>query len=336
MALEKSSLNDEAMRSLLASEYHYHLIESTPLSFGSANCFKIRCEEGVFFLKEYQSRFSQQEVEKEAALVDFLVSKGFPAARFFKTANGNPCTIHDGHLICVQEFIEGKTYLNNLPRHLLPESAQYLGRMHVLLKDYPLKKDMDDGWVQSFSPENASKKYDSLLSALEQDSADVHCQRIRDDLLFKKELSSRISDLKPYYDGITYTSTHGDYTACQLICGEDHIKAVIDFSSAAALPAVWEIMRSYVQSTGSFDTADFVQYVANYLEEAPLTKRDLEAMPYVYLFQLAQSSYGYREYLVTKTENREALLDFALWRTDICREIDKKAAEISGALSQLI
>ena len=57
-------------------------------------------------------------------------------------------------------------------------------------------------------------------------------------------------------------------------------------------------------------------------------------MPYIYLFQLAQSSYGYKEYLVTKTENKEALLDFGFWRTDICREIYKKASDISAALLQ--
>ncbi len=58
----------------------------------------------------------------------------------------------------------------------------------------------------------------------------------------------------------------------------------------------------------------------------------LEKMPYIYLFQLAQSSYGYKEYLVTKTENKDALLDFAFWRTDICREIYEKAHRISEAL----
>ena len=49
MALEKSSLNREMMRSLLLSEYGFRLIEESPLSLGSANCFKIRCKEGVFF-----------------------------------------------------------------------------------------------------------------------------------------------------------------------------------------------------------------------------------------------------------------------------------------------
>ena len=84
-----------------------------------------------------------------------------------------------------------------------------------------------------------------MLLALEQDSANANYQRIRDDLLFKKELSYRISDLKSYYDGITYTPTHGDYTACQMICGEDHIKAIIDFSSAATLTSSAETLQPF-------------------------------------------------------------------------------------------
>ena len=56
-------------------------------------------------------------------------------------------------------------------------------------------------------------------------------------------------------------------------------------------------------------------------------------MPYIYLFQLAQSSYGYKEYLITKSENKEALLEFAFWRTNVCRAICQKAKEISEAMA---
>ena len=73
---------------------------------------------------------------------------------------------------------------------------------------------------------------------------------------------------------------------------------------------------------------------SEYMKYSELTKRDLEAMPYVYLFQLARSAYGYKEYLITKTENRDALLDFAIWRTEICREIYRQAPGISEALMQ--
>ena len=143
---------------------------------------------------------------------------------------------------------------------------------------------------------------------------------------------------KEYFRNVTFTPTHGDYTACQLICDKGVIKAVIDFSSAGCIPAVWEIMRSYIQSGGvsrsssNLDIEDFSGYVKEYMKYAPLTERDLEAMPYIYLFQLAQSSYGYKEYLITKSENKDALLDFAFWRTDVCREIYRKAKDISETI----
>ena len=112
MALEKSGLTGDAMRNLLASEFGFHLIESNPLSFGSANCFKIRCKEGIFFLKEYQRSFSLQDVEKEATLVTFLFSKCFPVARFFKTVNGNLCTIHDGHIKALIPHVKAPPFLS--------------------------------------------------------------------------------------------------------------------------------------------------------------------------------------------------------------------------------
>jgi hypothetical protein len=90
--------------------------------------------------------------------------------------------------------------------------------------------------------------------------------------------------MKSYYKGITYTQSHGDYTACQLICNGLKIKAVIDFASATCIPAVWEIMRSYMQSFsvckgGSpLDIEDFVSYVREYMKYSRLTERDLESI----------------------------------------------------------
>jgi Ser/Thr protein kinase RdoA (MazF antagonist) len=349
MALEKSVLTDNRIRDILR-QYGLTMTASRKLPMGSANCYEIRCEEGSFFLKEYQSEISRGEVEREAAVTEYLAKRDFPVARFQKTGAGEVCTEEDGHIISVQEYIEGQTYLNNLPHELLPESAKYLGMIHALLRDYPMEKDMDEKWLDSFSVEDAAAKFDALLQVLdsgEKTSAepirDVNMLRtldhIRADLVYKKELVRRLPQWKHWFEGITYTPSHGDYTACQLVWEENHVKAVIDFSAAKSLPAVWEIMRSYVQSGGAcrdgapFDTADFVSYVREYMKYAPLTERDLAAMPYVYLYQLSRSSYGYKEFLVKKTENKNDLLRFAFWRTAICREIERKAGEISNALT---
>ncbi|MBO4767371.1 MAG: phosphotransferase [Lachnospiraceae bacterium] len=342
MALEKSVLTDNRIREILR-QYGLTLLAVRRLPFGSANCFEIRCAEGRFFLKEYQSDISRGEAEREAAVTEYLAKRNFPAARFRKTAAGDVCVSENGHIISVQEYIEGRTYLNDLPKELLPECAKYLGMLHALLRDYPMEKGMDEAWAESFAAEDAAVKFDALLKAAETDGgaseelpgdADT-LARIRADLLYKKELVRRLPQWKHWFAGITYTPSHGDYTACQLVCEGNRVRAVIDFAACKCLPAVWEIMRSYIQSGGAckggapFDTADFVNYVREYMKYAPLTERDLAAMPYVYLFQLSRSSYGYKEFLVTKTENKDDLLRFAFWRTSICREIERKAEEIS-------
>ena len=179
MSLEKSVLDLAKMREILSSEYGLQLIDYSDLSLGSANCYRVHCKEGDFFLKEYQSDFTKNMVNTEADIVSCLISRDFPVAGFVKTKSGDSSITYENHVISLQ---------------------------------------------------------------------------------------------------------------------------------------------------------DFALYVKEYMKYAPLTKRDLEAMPFIYLFQLTQSSYGYKEYLVTKTENKEALLEFAFWRTNICRELYQRALEISAAL----
>ena len=340
MPIEKSVFDQDKMQTFLLQEYGFRMTKSQHLPMGTANCYKVSCKEGIYFFKEYQKEFTVQDVKRETELVEYLYSKGFPVARFAKTISGDSCILFEGHVISVQEYLEGKSYLNDLPHDLLKDSAKYLGILHSILKDYPMESRLDEKWAESISVEAVNKKYDRLLDALEKEKCDPNYSRIKEDFLFKKELFSHIEDMKGYFNGITYTPSHGDYTACQLIFDEDHVKAVIDFVAAAKLPAIWEIMRSYIQAGAcrkgeAFDIEDFAQYVKEYMKYAQLTKRDLEAMPYVYLFQLSRSAYGYEEYMIDKTENRDALLEFAFWRTDICREVYRKADAISDALSKL-
>ena len=167
--------------------------------------------------------------------------------------------------------------------------------------------------------------------------------QLMEDFRYKKELAVRCEEYKKYYNEITYCATHGDFQGCQLIWERDEIKAVIDFSAAACLPVTWEIMRSFVQSSGlcrnsaTIDITSLCEYVREYMKYSPLTKNDMLAMPYVYLFQLAQSRYGYPQYLLnTDSEDREGLLRFAFWRTQMCREVEKKAKAISEALVKLL
>ena len=347
MALERSVLTVGTITDLLETHYGLHVDSAEKTALGTANCYRVFSSGKGYFLKEFQSGFSADDLTREAALVNFLCGKGFPAARFIPTVNGTPFFEYRGHLICLEEYIEGTACgYDDFPKSMLSRAAAMLGKLHCAMADYSLPMDMGEAWLSSFSAEKLAAQYEGLIDSAEKRTDDPNRTRIIADLRYKAELAYRCADYSRYYNGITYSPTHGDFQGCQLICGknasgEPVIRAVIDFSSARTLPVVWEVMRSFVQSSpdcrrnGSIDTKEFCGYVREYMRYFPLTAVDLCAMPYVYLFQLARSKYGYPQYLNTDSEDRNGLLHFAFWRTDICREVEKKAAELSGSLAKL-
>lgn len=342
MALEKSVLTKNSIIDLLETHYGLQIRSVEKTQPGTANCYRVFDGVQGYFLKEFQSDFSKEALNREAKLVSFLSETDIPVARFLLTVDGKPFFTYQNHLICLEEYIDGKTYgYNDFPYSLLNETARLLGKLHCALRDYPLPEDMGEEWLAAYSAESLIVQYDALLAIAARQPDDVNYEHIVSDLQYKKELAQRCNDYKKYYAGITYAPTHGDFQGCQLVCDDNLIKAVIDFSSARTLPVTWEIMRSYVQTFGDcrknavIDVNAFCQYVREYMQYAPLTQTDLQAMPYVYLFQLARSKYGYWQYLTTDSEDREGLLQFAFWRTAMCREVERKAKKISDALGRV-
>lgn len=339
MSHEKSVLTEETIQCLISEKYGKAKLTVLPMPMGTANCYKLSDGSNSYFLKEFQSRFNESDLQREVKLTDYLIDHGYPTEKNIALVNGDRYFSYRERFILMQEFFDGKIYCdNNLPSHLLMQAAELLGKLHSLLADYDLPTDMGADWVNSFSPENSAKQYDELLAVLESNPAEKHYKRIKSDLLYKKQLVYKISGYGQYFDKLTYCATHGDFTCFQYICDDEKIKAIIDFSSARRLPVVWELMRSYTQSCAAcrsgkeLDTSEFEDYVGHYLRFFSLKKDDLTYMPYVYLYQLARSKYGYKEYLITKTENKNDLLNFAFWRTDICREIEQRKVEISNQL----
>lgn len=342
MALEKSILTQESITTLLKEHYGIEVASVEKLRLGSANCYRVFDGSQYFFLKEFQHGFSCEDLTREAQLVNFLSEHGIPVARFLFTKSSESYILFKDHLICLEEYISGTTSdYDDFPEALLPEIAQMLGKLHNVLQNYPMPMDMDTAWLDSYSAEVLISQYDKLLMLAQQRATDSNSAQIISDLEYKKELARRCEKYKEAYTGVTYSPTHGDYQGCQLVFDDQQIKAVIDFSSARSLPVVWEVMRSYVQSSqlcreaAVIDITELCNYVREYLKFSPLTRQDLHAMPYVYLFQLARSKYGYKQYLETESEDNRGLLQFAFWRTKMCREVEAKAEAISKALTEL-
>lgn len=339
MALERSVLNEQKIIELLKEYWNISVVKAEKLPLGSANCYCVSSEIQQYFLKEFQSSFKADDLTREANLTNYLAEHDIATARFIPTISGKMYIEHRGYCICLEEYIEGQSFgYYDLPKEFLKKEAAMLGRIHRCLSEYDLPVGMDENGVNSFSVSQTKENYDELLCELEKHRADSLYDKIKAELLYKKELAEYCEEIKKYYAGITYVSTHGDYQGCQLIFDEEDIKAVIDFSAAKKIPAVWELMRSYVQSSeysrieAKIDIEDFVEYAEEYMKYFALTETDLRAMPYVYLFQLARSRFGYIQYLTSASEDREGLIKFAFWRTAICREVKDKAEDIVKAL----
>ncbi len=344
MSLEKSVLNESIISDLLFLHYGISPLSVNKLKLGTANCFQVYDGKKYYFLKEFQSDILEDEVVREAKLLECLSEADIPVTRFYKTVHNEFVIKYQNHIICMEEYIEGHTYgYNDLPLELLPKVGRMLGKLHQALRNYPLPIGMSEQWLASISADRVIAKYDELIQIAESKADADKLPQLMEDLRYKKQLAVRCEEYKKYYNGITYSSTHGDYQGCQLIWDQDEIKAVIDFSAAACLPVTWEIMRSFVQSsslcrtTATIDIPALCEYVREYMRFSPFTKNDMIAMPYVYLFQLAQSSYGYPQYLLNSdSEDREGLLRFAFWRTKMCREVERCANAISGELLKLL
>ena len=341
MALEHSVLDQDIISSLLKEKYDLIVTEVQKTELGSANCYRISNGKNDYFLKEFQSKFLLEDLVREAQLLEHLAEKKIPVAQMIKTKAGEYAFEYEGHIISLQEYVQGHGYgYNDFPKEYLSQTAAMLGKIHTALKKYSLPVGMEQEWLASYDAMTLCREYDELMAM--SDPKEPYYQQLMEDFQYKKELSVRCSDYLKYYDGITYGATHGDYQGCQLICDNDGIKAVIDFSAAQSLPLVWEIMRSYVQSSNDarneavIDIQGLYNYVKEYMKYAVLSETDLKAMPYVYLFQLARSKYGYKEYLTTDSEDREGLIRFAFWRTQMCREVEAKAKEIAEKLAELI
>ena len=139
-------------------------------------------------------------------------------------------------------------------------------------------------------------------------------------------------------DKISYYVSHGDFSYLQFIYEEEKVKAIIDFIRVKKLPIVWEIMRSYSYmdkncKDGKINIDNLILYVKEFMKSVPLNKYDLKYMPYVYMCQLLRSTYGYKE--VYKKDNND-ILEFAHFRTELCKNIYDNLEEISKKLEELI
>jgi len=321
------------IQEIVRSHYGMETSEVKKLTVGAgSDTYFVNTDHGKFILKNANIN-EMNHPQNEPPLCGFLIQKGLSVSEFIRCKNGDYTFTHDSRLYHMQKFIDGNSYeWHTAPAWLLSESARMLGKIHAALTDYPpLPVGIGENFFKYMTPENALKSYESSYR---------HATQIGDpcaeDIAFRIDLIKRFSIPAIQLDRLTRKNTHGDFFISQLICGEDKINAVIDWTSAGIHPVVWEIIRSYIYAAhecrnGEIDAEQLIGYVNEYLKFSPLTDYDIAMMPYVFYYQISVCDY-YNQYYQSTADNREIYLRQAILSTKLMRWFDKNADELSDTL----
>ena len=308
-------------------------IEKSGVGAGS-DTFFVTCTDGKYVVKyPAASEINHPEVEPE--LCEYLHAHSIPVCQFLRNKEGHFLTADEsGRQFHVQRFIEGKMYdLNTAPDWLLTESARMLGKIHAALRDYQeLPVGIGADFFKYMTPDRASESYKNSLTIAE-------CRNdteIITDLQYRIDLMQRFPAYEFDLGRLTCCVTHGDYFISQIICGDEKINAVIDWTTACVHPVVWEVVRSYVYAApsckdGQIDMNDFLHYVEEYRKFSPLNEYDLLCMSRLFYYQIAVCDY-YGQYYASTADNRDIYLHQAVFSTKLLRWFESHVETLTAKL----
>lgn len=324
------------MVNVLEKQYGLSVLSCEKSSVGAgSDTYFVVCSDGKYVVK-FPSVSEINNIEFEPELCEFLLQRNIAVCRFMRNLSGEYISQDSmGRKFHVQKFIEGKMYdWNTAPQWLLDESAETLGKIHTALNGYSgLPTGIGADFFKYMTPENALRSYENtLIKARETGDKDT-----------EKDLNYRIEQMKcfPKYEfdlsKLTCGPTHGDYFISQLLCGEDKINAVIDWTTACVHPLVWEIMRSYVYaapecSDGEINIQSLKRYFNSYMKYAELTPYDLEMAAKLFWYQIAVCDY-YNQYYTSTAANCEIYLHQARFSTKLMMWFERNIGKLTDALS---
>lgn len=336
--IEETVFTNETIVKIIKEIYGIDIFEIEKINRGSANVYSLN--KNKYILKEFQSKYSEEEIKKEIAVINHLNKFNMNVPKYIETLSGEYSFIYNEKVVIMQKYIEGYTVESNTGNYnQLMESARELGKIIRCLETLDVELPYNDvsSWYKISKFDKSIEKYNCLLSKVEGE----YFGKIKKDLEEKISMIEYVKDNLNFEEmgKLTYKNTHGDYNALQFIYKEGKIEAIIDFVSACKMPIVWEIIRSYSYidekaKNGKIDINNLTDYVKEFVKYVDLNEYDIKYMSYLYLIQILNSDYGYKQYI---EDNRKIeLLNFGFFRTELCRCLFEKSGEIAEKIGKIV
>ncbi|MBQ7141017.1 MAG: phosphotransferase [Bacilli bacterium] len=336
--IEKSVFNAKKIIEVIKDKYNIDIFNIKKLDRGSANLYSLN--DNTYILKEFQSKYTQEEINKEIAIINHLKQENLLVPEYIQTVTGEYSFKYKEKIVVLQKYIDGYTMESNTANYdQMIESARELGKLVKSLKmiNYELPIDDFSSLYDINTINDSINKHKELLKKVNgQYEKEIIC-----DIECKIKMLEHIKNNLNFDEikKITLMNSHGDYSVLQFIYREEKIAAIIDFVAACKMPISWEIIRSYSYidkkaKNGIINIENLIDYVKEFNKYVKLSKYDIKFMPYIYLLQLLSSTFGYKQYI--NDNSKINLLEFGFFRTKLCKYLFDNAKLILDSLEREI
>lgn len=330
--MKNELLSKSELKQIIFKYYGIKIKKVEKIVHSFTNCYILHGDE-KYFAKVFTEYNDIIKIKKEYKLLITLKKEGFNVPNIVKTKNKNIYLTWRKHYIFLEKFIDGYSCDEvEISENELLETAKILGKLHCTLNNKYDDINKEVYW-KNLNIDKERKKLEELLKYFNKFSNDKNNKLIIQTINHRLKMLPKLKKMSEMFDGITYVMTHGDYSKRNLLKDISNNIYIIDLSDAGVYPASWELIRSYFISTNSckndnlFNYELFSKYVGAYLEEFPLSIKDLLLMPYLFLYQIITSNYRYQEYLETKDIK---YLKFMEWKENMSYFLEENASKINN------
>ncbi|MED2874994.1 hypothetical protein P4268_28125 [Bacillus thuringiensis] len=275
--------------------------EINKVGWGTNYIFKTKL--GKFFVKIFELNKSNNNSLHEILICNYLREKGYPVSKFVKNRKGEYISKLDfKKSFHVQEFIEGDIWKKNTaPNWLLEQGCNYIGRIHNELKQFDLNLRPS---IKLLNDKNYHiKRIEGIINQIKKMQVSEDTKLFIEDLENRRDVisNSEIIDMSK----LTFVNGHSDYSVTQIITSNNNITGIIDMTEVSKIPAIWELMRFYLNSIkerndGRICVNELSWFLENYMNVCSLSKYDLLMMYKLNYLYMCQAVSVYEKFICTK------------------------------------
>src|SRR5574344_927375 len=165
--MEETVFTEKKIIEVVKKKYNIDIHQVEKLNRGSANLYSLN--DNKYILKEFQSKYTQEEINKEIEIINHLRKDDLAVPEYIITKDKEYSFIYQEKIITMQKFIDGYTMESNTASYeQMIESATVLGKIIKSLETLKIDLPINDvsSWYSLETINESIEKHQGLLSKI--------------------------------------------------------------------------------------------------------------------------------------------------------------------------